>query len=113
MRWMGALARDPEHEHTCYMECAAGSRKVGELSGNPAAQLLFTSDDYRCIATMDGVAGLVDDLEVKRMVYEAIPASPKFFSSPEDPNLGVIRFQTTAIEVVCMGKGGPVHIDLT
>lgn len=113
MRWMGAWASDPEQAWVFYMLCGARSRKMTELAGNPAVQLMFTSEDYTCIVTLEGAAGSVDDLAVKRMVYEAIPASPKFYKSPEDPNMGVIRFQTTTIEVLCLQEGHePVRIEL-
>ncbi len=113
MRWMGALAADPEQENVYYMECGAQSRKMTELAANPAAQLVLSAKDYSCIVTVDGIAGAVEELETKRMVYDALPMSGNFFPSPEAESFGVIRFQATVIEVLCMGEAHePVRIEL-
>ena len=113
MRWMGALASDPGNELVRYMECGAQSRKMAELAANPAAQLVFSADDYSCVVTVDGVAGMVEDMATKKMVYEAIPASGDYFDSPESEAFGVIRFQATVIEVLCMSEGHePVRIEM-
>ena len=113
MRWMGAIACDPDNELIRYMECGAQSRKMAELAANPAAQLVFNSADFSCVVTVDGVAGAVEDMDTKRMVYEAVPASADYFPSPESEMFGVIRFQATVIEVLCMSEGHePVRVEL-
>ncbi len=114
MRWMGAIVRDPQDEWTLYMEAHASSRKIQQITSNPAAQLLYTCEGYSHILTLDGVADVVQDPQIRKMVYEGIPGSSRFFSGPEDPALGVIRFRTTALEVYAHAEGGgTVRVELS
>ena len=113
MRWMGALFSDPEQDHVHYMACGAKSRKVGQISANAAAQLLYTSDDYSCTLTISGVAEVVEDQATKQMVWDALPDPTKYFSGPEGEDFGVISFRGTAIEMLCMEEGhGPMRVEL-
>lgn len=113
MRWMGALAADPHDEHVHYIVSSSKARKVAQLQGNPAVQLLFTAPDYKCIVTISGECDMVQDMAVKRMVWDAIPASADYHSSPEDEGFGVIRFRARCLEVLCVGESHePVRVDL-
>ena len=113
MRWMGAIVRDPEDENAYYMASMSGARKVTQLTANQATQLLFNSEDFSCVVTADGRSEMVEDMTIKRIVWDAIPASGEYFESPESEAFGVIKFVADSIEVLCMAEGHePVCIDL-
>lgn len=113
MRWMGALATDPHDDNVHYLVCGQTSRKMTQIAGNPATQLLFSNEDYTCVVTLSGRSEIVADPDTKRMVWEAIPAAARYFSGPDDPGFGVVRFRAELLEVLCLGESHePVRVDL-
>lgn len=114
MRWMGALVEAPDSPWTFYIVSGAAARKVSQIAGNPAVQLLFTRlPDYAEAATLWGTAEMVADPEIKQMVWEAIPGMSEYFASADDPNYGVIRFTTRCLELLAMREQHePYHVDL-
>ena len=113
MRWMGALAADPRDENVHYIVSSAKARKVAQLQANPAVQLLFTAPEYKCIVNVSGECDMVQDMEIKRMVWDAIPACADYHSGPDDPDFGVIRFRARCLEVLCVGESHePVRVEL-
>jgi general stress protein 26 len=103
MRWMGAAHL--EEPLTVYMVSGAGSRKVHQIAAQQRSQLMFQSEDYSRVATLSGTCELVTDMQVKRNVWEGIPAAAKYFSGPEDEKFGVIRFECKRAEVVGIAEG--------
>ena len=96
-----------------YMASQGGARKVVQLTSNPATQLVFNSEDFSCVVTANGRCEMVDDMTVKRMVWDAIPAAAEYFQSPESEGFGVIKFIAEDVEVLCMAEGHePVCVEL-
>ena len=109
--WMGALALDPQDENVFYITSMVGARKVEQLRGNPATQLMYSTPNYDCVVTLDGQCELVQDMDVKRFVWEAMPAAAEHFDRPESPEFGVIRFRLTCVEVLCVDESlAPVRV---
>ena len=114
MRWMGAIAQDPDDENTYYMASQSTARKVAQLTGNPATQLVFGEQDFSCIATVNGKSEMTQDMAIKRMVWDALPGAAQYFDGPESEGFGVIKFTAESIEVLCLSEGRePVRVDLT
>lgn len=105
IRWMGAFTLDPCCEVVGYIECGASSRKVTEIRANPATQLLLSTQDYDCTVRISGVSEVVEDLEVKKMVWDAVPVSGQYFPSHDSPEFGVIKFTAKSFELLCMSAG--------
>lgn len=102
MRWMGALLEDPQTPWTFYLACRVGSRKLQELAQNPNAQLLFSQMEHWEVATLSGMAEAVDTPEVRQLLWDAVPAMQRYYSGPDDPKLGIIRFTTRCMELLAM-----------
>jgi uncharacterized pyridoxamine 5'-phosphate oxidase family protein len=113
MRWMGALARDPNCPTVGYLACASNSRKMAQLAANPATQLVFHSEDFSCVATLDGDGREEKDLAVKRQVWAAVPMLAEYFPGPDAEIFALVRFQARRVEVLCMSEGqAPVSVEL-
>jgi general stress protein 26 len=97
LRWMGGCML--EEPLTAFMAAGAGSRKMGQMRAHPQCQLMFQHADYSRVATLSGVCDVVEDIETKRRVWHGIPGCAEYFSGPEDPNFGVIRFVCRRIEL--------------
>ena len=104
MRWMGGLVEDPDKPWTFYLACGASSRKMAQIAANPSAQLMLNKPDYSEVATLSGTAEIVECLEAKKVVWEAMPQIEKYFASHDDPGFGVIRFTTRCMEVLAMAE---------
>lgn len=102
MRWMGALVEDPQKPWIFYLVCGKNSRKMQQIAQNPHAQLLFTKQEDWQVATLSGQAEAVDTPELRKMLWESIPAISQYFSGPDDPNLGIIQFTTQCMELLAM-----------
>lgn len=89
VRWMGAaVVSEP---FTVELLTARASRKVKDVSANPAVELLFSREDFSEIATVSGPAGPADDEDTRKRVFGAVPAAAEYFTGPGDPNLAVLR----------------------
>jgi general stress protein 26 len=104
VRWMGGLVDDPQQPWVFYLTSSTQARKMTQIAANPAAQLMFNSADYQQVATLSGTAEAVDDREIKQKLWEAVPQLKQFFSSFEDPGLGVIRFTTNSMELLALAE---------
>lgn len=102
MRWMGALIEDPEHPWTFYLACGRNSRKMGQIAANANAQLLFTKQDTWEVATLSGTAEALDRLEIRQRLLDAVPQIRRYYSSADDPAMGVIKFTTRCLELLSM-----------
>lgn len=102
MRWMGALEEDPEQPWVFYLVCGVDSAKMDQIAQNPNAQLLFSQMDPWRVAALSGIAEAVDTPELRRLLWEAIPAMADYFSAIDDPGVGIIRFTARCAEVQTM-----------
>ncbi len=103
IRWMGAAYM--EEPFTLYMATGATSRKVEQIGANPQSQLLFQTEDFSRVATLTGLSSLVTDGELKHRVWEAMPEAHAYFSGPDDPVFGVIKFECRRVEVTGLVEG--------
>jgi len=111
VRWMGAALR--EEPLTLYMAAGANSRKMDQIRANKRSQLMFQNSDYSQVATLCGDCDVAEDMEVKRRVWDGIPGASQFFSGPDDPNFGVVRFVTRRVELLDTKQGHtPMVADL-
>jgi general stress protein 26 len=97
-RLMGAVVPVKDAEFAWHFETKRESRKVSQLAKRPQAQLLAYRPDYSEVATLTGRARLVDDPEVKRAVWDAVPVSGEYFSSWDAPEFAVLRFDAEEVE---------------
>ena len=103
IRWMGAAYM--EEPLTLYMATAATSRKVNQIEMNPKSQLMFKAEDFTRVATLTGDSSLVTDGELKHRVWDAMPEAHAYFSGPDDPVFGVIKFECRRLEVTGLVEG--------
>jgi uncharacterized pyridoxamine 5'-phosphate oxidase family protein len=108
VRWMGASY--VEEPLTVYLVCGTGSRKLSQISDNPASQLMFHSPDFSRVATLTGRSEAVDDLEIKRRIYENVPQLAEYFSGHDDPKLALIRFTSAHVEMIGLSEGMKVDV---
>ncbi len=104
MRWMGWLVEDPEQPWAFYLCCGKSSRKMAQIAGNPAAQLLFSKPDYSEVASLSGVATAVDTPAIRQLLWAEVPDMEKYYSGVDDPNMGIIRFTARCLELLCIGE---------
>jgi len=97
-RLMGAMVPVPQEEFAWYMETACDSRKVEQIRKNPHAQVLAFNHDYTEVATLNGKAVMVDDADVKKLVWDAVPASSEYFSDWKSPEFGILKFTVDQVE---------------
>lgn len=98
MRYMGALVFEKNFE--ILMVSHSQARKVKQIKANPNAQLLFSSPDYKKVATLSGTAAAEESVKKKKEVWRKIPACAAYHDSPEAPDFGLIRFKTREIEYI-------------
>jgi general stress protein 26 len=112
MRWMGGLML--EDSLTIYMAGAANARKMDQVRDNPLAQLMFHADNFAQVVTIFGACAVVDDPDIKDKLWEAMPVLGRYFSGPEDPHFGVLRFDPKRIELLAMQEHelGPEVVEL-
>ena len=101
-RWMGGFIADPNDQSALYLVCGANSRKITQIEGNPATELLFSAPDYACVVTLEGKSEVVGDAAVRRMVWEGMPEAHRHFDDPDSPVFGVVKFSACCLEVLCM-----------
>ena len=70
VRWMGGCAL--EEPLTFWMAAGATSRKMDQIRANPAAQVMFSDESFGRVCTVTGVCEIVDDMEPKRRLWEAM-----------------------------------------
>jgi general stress protein 26 len=104
MRWMGALYL--EEPMTIYMAGGVHQRKMSQIRANPLGQLMFNAPDFGQVVTLFGECAVVNDADVKRKLWETIPQLANYMSGPDDPEFGVVRFDTKKIELLSMSAGG-------
>lgn len=104
MRWMGGLLL--EEPLTIYMACGASSRKMEQIRGNPKGQLMFQTEGFREVVTLYGTCSIVEHADVKQKLWAAMPALAHYFAGPDDPNFGVIRFDTQRVEIMTADRHG-------
>jgi general stress protein 26 len=111
VRWMGAAYM--EEPFTLYLATAAASRKMGQIKSNPRSQLMFQNEDFSQVATLTGDSSVVVDGELKHRVWDAMPEAHAYFSGPDDPVFGVIKFECRRVEVTGLVEGMvPVSAEL-
>ncbi|MCJ7752899.1 MAG: pyridoxamine 5'-phosphate oxidase family protein [Armatimonadetes bacterium] len=103
VRWMGGAHL--EEPFTIYMACGAESRKMGQIASDPRSQLMFQAEDFSRVATLTGTSEVVTEAEAKRRVFEGIAGAAQYFSGPDDPNFGAIKFTCRRVEVLGMSDG--------
>ncbi len=112
-RWMGALVEDPASPWTFYLACGKGSRKMGQIAANPSAQLVFTEQTKWEVATLSGTAVAEEGAEARRLLWDAVPMMKKYYSGPDDPKMGIIKFKTKCLELLAMHENRePLCLDL-
>jgi len=103
-RWMGGLVL--EEPFTIWMAAGAGSRKMDQVSAHPQAQLLFQTPDFSRVITVSGHCEILDSAAVKQQLWAQMPALARYFSGPEDPHLGVLRFEAKRVELLMIQDQG-------
>ena len=103
VRWMGDLLL--EEPLVMWMACQRQSRKVGQIQARPAAQVVFSSDDFSTVVTVSGRCDVRVDAANKKKVWEGIPTLARYMSGPEDPNLATLRFVGTRVELLKLAEG--------
>ncbi len=98
VRWMGGMVIEPPF--TALMPAGVASRKMTQIRSNPCAQLLLTSEDFTCVATLDGACEIVTESDAKQRLWEALPALNGHYSGPDDPTFGAIRFRPRRVELL-------------
>jgi general stress protein 26 len=88
------------------MAALSGSRQAEQIRQNPQGQLMFQTPDCHTVATLTGTCEIVDDLERKRRVWEAMPGLRHYASGPGDEALGVIRFTARSVELILLDEYG-------
>lgn len=101
-RWMGAVVEDPASPWTFYLACGKQSRKMSQIAANPNAQLVFSDQAKWEVATLTGTAEASEAAEPRQWLYDAIPMLKKYYGSPDDPKMGVIKFKATSLELLAM-----------
>ena len=102
-RWMGGNVLDPPL--TLWMASRAKARKMDQLRANPAAQLIFADERFQQVITIAGRGEVVDGLEPKRRLWEAMPVLSQLLSGLDDPNFGVIKFVGSRVELLDLTQG--------
>ncbi len=90
---------------TVSMATSANSRKLAQIAAYPQAQLMFHNEDYSRVATVSGTCQIVEALEYKRRLWEAMPELAEHVSGPQDPDFGVIEFEGRRVEVLTPAEG--------
>jgi general stress protein 26 len=103
VRWMGGAHL--EEPFTICMACGAESRKMGQIASDPRSQLMFQAEDFSRVATLTGTSEVVTEAEAKRRVFEGIAGASQYFSGPDDPNFGAIKFTCQRVEMLGMSDG--------
>jgi general stress protein 26 len=80
----------------------ACSRKVKQLKKNPRAEAYFT-DERGMHCKIDGTCTISAEVSDKKKQWKAQPALVKFFDSPKDPGLVVIKFKPRRYEYLSWG----------
>lgn len=83
---------------TIYMETYKRSRKTRQIAKNPRAQLLFSTPDYSEVVTVSGKASMDRSVEMRKKIWNENPASADYFRDYDDPNLGLIKFESEMLE---------------
>jgi general stress protein 26 len=103
VRWMGGAYL--EEPFTVYMACGVDSRKMGQIAAQAKSQLMLQAEDFSRVATLTGTSEVVTEAEAKRRVFEGIAGAAQYFSGPDDPNFGAIKFTCRRVEVLGMSEG--------
>ena len=103
VRWMGGAYL--EEPCTIYMACGAESRKMGQIASHAKSQLMFHAEDFARVATLTGMSEVVTEAETKRRVFEGIAGASQYFSGPDDPNFGAVKFTCRRVEMLGMSEG--------
>ena len=112
MRWMGGLML--EEPLVIYMAGGARARKMAQIHRDPLGELMFQAPDFSKVITLYGNCQVLDDAAVRQKLWVAIPQLAKYMSGPDDPEFGVVRFDTKQIEILAMAESGrePVILEL-
>jgi general stress protein 26 len=103
-RWMGAFVWDSQNEWALYAASFSGARKMQQIKANPNMQLVFAKTDFSEVATLNGTAEIVDCLDTKKIVWDAMSACAEYFSSYDGEDFGVIKFTTKCVELLAMSE---------
>ena len=75
----------------------ADGRLVAEIEANPEAVTTYRADDRFAWVALSGSADVVDDPEQKRRLW--LDELERWFpNGPDDPNVALIRFSSTAAQ---------------
>jgi general stress protein 26 len=111
IRWMGGAYL--EEPLTIYMATGADSRKMVQLGGRPESQLMFQTEDFSRVAILTGTASIVTEPSIKKRVFAGMPAAAQYFSGPDEPAFGVMKFVCSRIEMLGLAEGmAPVSVDI-
>jgi len=105
VRWMGGLVLDEPFQ--VWMMSGAQARKMAQIRGNPAAQLVFSTPDFSRVITVSGTCEVSEDLACKQRVWVAMPELAQFVSGPEDPDFGLVEFVGKRLELLAIRELGP------
>jgi general stress protein 26 len=101
-RWMGGSVLD--EPLTLWMATAACSRKVDQLRANPAAQLMYSDQQFGRVITISGACEIVTGIEPKQRLWKAMPGMSRYVSGPDDPTFGVIKLVGKRVELLAMSE---------
>ncbi len=103
VRWMGGLYL--EEPMTIFMATFVKARKMAQIHRYPPGQLMFQAPDFSTVITLFGNCTVVDDIAARQKLWEAIPQLAHYMSGPDDPEFGVVRFDTKKVELLAMHEG--------
>ena len=110
-RLMGALVLEGEFE--ILMATYPNARKVKQIEQNPKAQLLFSTEDYKKVATLSGTAEMEESLETKKKFWDAVPACADYHKSHDAPDFGLMRVKTQSMEYIDLAvRNAPFKVEL-
>jgi len=85
-----------------WLSTFAKSRKIKQLKKNPRVEVYFT-DETGIHCKIDGTCTLSTEIADKKKQWKSQPGLIKFFDSPKDPGLVVIRFKPKKYEYMSFG----------
>jgi len=102
-RYMGTLDITDDYA-VFYLATQQSSRKVKQIGANPNAQLLFVTPDYLETVTISGKAHLESLEDMKHDMWAKNPMLAGYFSSVEDPEYALIRFESEFAEYINLNE---------
>lgn len=100
-------------ERAIFLITFANSNKIAEIRKNPRVQFILIAKDYKRILTLNSTATIVQDLELRRKIYEEGKSSAGMFPVFDD-SFGVIHIEPHVAEFLDVSvSSNPVVFQLS